>query len=124
MNERERSGRDPRDAAARRPAGLCRGPGHVVIYGNPAFLAAFGPQSVGVPAREGLLGLPSAAFALMDSVLRRGQPLASWIRLGAEDWRMTVAPRLDPGTQEVYGVAFHLRARSDLPIVASPAAAG
>ena len=26
-------------------------------------------------------------------------------------------PQFDPETQEPYGVAFHLRARSDLPVV-------
>ncbi len=37
--------------------------------------------------------------------------------MGGRDWRMTVAPRRDPGTGEVYGVAFHLRQRDDLPLV-------
>jgi len=32
---------------------------------------------------------------------------------------MTVAPRVDPGNGEVYGVAFHLRARSDVPVIAT-----
>jgi hypothetical protein len=31
--------------------------------------------------------------------------------LGGEDWRLTVAPRVDPGTAQVYGVHFHLRRR-------------
>ena len=100
-----------------RPAALCRGPGHLVVYGNPAFVARFGAKSVGPPAREGLVGLPPAAFALLDRVFARGRPLARWIRLGAEEWRLTAAPRRDPETQEVYGVAFHLRSRSDLPVV-------
>jgi hypothetical protein len=92
---------------------MCRGPGHIVVYGNPAFVAAFGSEAVGMPAREGLVDLPSSAFAALDAVLARGRPAARWIRLGAEDWRITVAPRVDPGTGEVYGVAFHLRPRSD-----------
>ena len=103
--------------AATRPAALCTGPGHLVVYGNPAFVATFGPQSVGPPARESLVGLPPAAFGLLDRVFARGRPLARWIRLGTEEWRMTVAPRRDPVTHEVYGVAFHLRARSDLPVL-------
>ena len=98
---------------------MCRGPGHVVIYGNPAFVEAFGAGAVGMPARESLVALPAGAFALLDTVLARGKPLARWIRLAGEDWRMTVAPRVDPGTGEVYGVAFHLRARSDVPAMAA-----
>ena len=103
--------------AITRPAGLCAGPGHVVVYGNPAFVSAFGVQSVGLPAREGMLGLPGAAFALLDAVLHEGRPLARWVIRDGEEWRLTAMPRFDPETQEAYGVAFHLRARSDLPVV-------
>ena len=92
---------------------MCRGPGHIVVYGNPAFVAAFGAGAVGVPARESLLDLPAGAFVLLDAVLTRGKPLARWIRFAGEDWRMTSAPRMDP-TGDVYGVAFHLAARSDV----------
>jgi hypothetical protein len=90
----------------------------MVVYGNAAFLAAFGAQCVGLPAREGLVGLPRIAFALLDLVLARGRARARWIQFRGEEWRMTVVPRHDPETRAVYGVAFHLRARSDLPIVA------
>jgi hypothetical protein len=100
-------------APNRRPAGMCRGPGHVVVYGNPAFVTAFGAESVGVPVREVLVDLPSGAFTLLDAVLARGKPLARWIRFRGEDWRMTVVPRVDFATGEVYGVSFHMRARSD-----------
>ena len=103
--------------AITRPAGLCSGPGHVVVYGNPAFVTAFGAGSVGLPAREGMLGLPAEAFALLDAVLREGRPLARWVARDGEEWRLTAMPRFDPETQEAYGVAFHLRARSDLPVV-------
>ena len=103
--------------ADRRPAGMCRGPGHIVVYGNPAFVAAFGAAAVGMPAREGIVDLPPAAFTLLDAVLSRGKPLARWIKISGEEWRLTVAPRIDP-TGDVYGVSFHLRARSDLPVVA------
>jgi hypothetical protein len=106
-------------APARRPAAVCHGPGHVVKYGNPAFLAAFGAQCVGLPAREGLLDLPPDAFVLLDVVLAKGRPFSRWIRLGKDEWRMTAVPRVDPGTQEAYGVAFHLRARADLPVLAA-----
>ena len=105
------------DGAQTRPAGLCRGAGHIVDYGNPAFLVAFGERAVGLPARESMLGLPLEAFLLLDAVYRRGRPLARWVRLDDDDWRLTALPRFDPDTQEVYGVAFHLRAGSDLPVV-------
>lgn len=88
-------------------------------YGNPAFVAIFGPAAVGMPARESLIELPAGAFALLDAVLAYGKPVARWIRFAGADWRMTVAPRLDPGNGEVYGVAFHLRARSDVPVIAT-----
>jgi hypothetical protein len=110
----------PRSGSTTRPAGMCAGPGHIVVYGNPAFVAAFGAQSVGLPAREGMLGLPAEAFDLLDAVLREGRPLARWIRRAGEDWRLTVTPRIDFETDEPYGVSFHLRARSDLPVLARP----
>jgi hypothetical protein len=45
----------------------------------------------------------------MDAVLSRGRPAARWVKLNGRRWRLTVAPRNDPGTGETYGVAFHLR---------------
>jgi hypothetical protein len=101
-----------------RPAAICFGPGHVVVHGNPAFMSTFGQSAVGLPAREILVDLPRTAFELMDTVLDRGKPLATWLHRPDEDWRLTVAPRIDPETHETYGVSFHLRARSDVPIVA------
>ena len=74
---------------------------------------------MGLPAREGLLDLPADAFVLLDVVLAKGRPFSRWLRLGEVEWRMTAAPRVDPGTNEVYGVAFHLRSRSDLPVLAT-----
>lgn len=110
-------GRDPDlPAFARRPAGFASGPGHVVVYGNPAFRAMFGEGAVGLPARETMLDLPAEAFALLDAVLADGRPLARWVERPDETWRLTAVPRRDPETGDVYGVAFHLRARSDLPI--------
>ena len=106
-------------APERRPAGFCRGAGHLVGYGNPAFVATFGPAAVGMPARESLVELPASAFALLDAVLACGKPLARWIRFVGADWRMTVAPRVDPGNGEVCGVAFHLRVRSDVQVIAT-----
>jgi hypothetical protein len=108
---------DPR-SFARRPAGFATGPGHVVVYGNPAFRSMFGERAVGLPARETMLDLPPEAFALLDAVLRAGRPLARWVERSDGTWRLTAIPREDPETGDVYGVAFHLRARSDLPSVA------
>lgn len=112
---------DERDAAwagpSMRPAGLATGPGHVVVYGNPAFREMFGAIAVGLPARESMLDLPSEAFALLDAVFVGGRPLARWVRRGAEEWRLTAMPRRDAATDEVDGVAFHLRRRADLPIL-------
>ena len=113
------SGRRQPTSPERRPAGLADGPGHVIVYGNPAFRAAFGDGAIGLPARESLVDLPPEAFALLDAVLDRGRPLARWIRRDDADWRLTARPRREVGTGMVYGVAFHLRARDDEPILAS-----
>lgn len=107
------AGRTSAGPEARRPAAMCLGPGHVVVFGNTAFVAAFGDAAIGVPAREGILSLPPAALAVLDAVYRRGRPAARWIRWSGVDWRLTVAPRLDVETGEVYGVSLHLRARHD-----------
>jgi hypothetical protein len=96
-----------------RPAAMCHGPGHLVRYGNPAFVAAFGPACLGLPARECLVALPADAFELLDTVLAQGRPYSRWIRIGGAEWRMTAAPRVDIGTGETYGVAFRLRSRGD-----------
>ena len=103
----------PIDGAATRPAGMCAGAGHVVVYGNEAFREVFGAQCIGLPAREGLVGLPAAGFAVLDAVLERGLPAARWIRMGGREWRLTAAPRRGLDDDVVYGVAFHLRERDD-----------
>ena len=97
------------DGPATNPAAMCHGTGLIVVYGNPAFKRVFGDGSVGLPAREGMLGLSRTGFTLLDAVLRQGRPLARWVRLAGETWRMTAAPRIDPGTGEVYGASFHLK---------------
>jgi hypothetical protein len=101
---------------ATRPAGICAGPGHVLIYGNPAFHAQFGSRCIGMPAREVMVDLPETAFALLDAVLEGGRPLARWIERDGRDWRLTAMPRRDPATDLVDGIAFHLRAREDEPV--------
>lgn len=118
MTEMETSSARHGAGSETRPAGIARGPGHVVVYGNAAFRSAFGDGAVGLPARESMLGLPSSAFAMLDLVFAQGRPLASWIRRDGELWRLTAVPRRDVETGDVYGLAFHLRARNDLPVVA------
>jgi hypothetical protein len=103
-----------------RPAAMAVGPGHVVVYGNPAFRSIFGEGAVGLPARESMLDLPADSFALLDTVLASGRPLARWIRRDDGEWRLTAIPRREPGSDEVFGVAFHLRARDDLPVLKGP----
>ena len=105
------------DGPARRPAGIATGHGHVVVYGNTAFRSMFGAGAIGLPARESLIGLPPTAFGLLDAVLSEGRPLARWIERDDGRWRLTAVPRRDPENGEVYGVAFHLRAGSDLPVI-------
>ncbi len=105
------------DPAGQRPAGMCLGTGHLIVYGNPAFVAIFGRQCIGLPARETMLGLPPEAFDLLDAVLLEGRALARWISVENEDWRMTAIPRLDLETGQAYGVSFHLRRRGDLPVL-------
>lgn len=105
------------DGPDRRPAGIALGHGHVVVYGNPAFRSMFGAGAIGLPARESLIGLPPTAFGLLDAVLSEGRPLARWIERDDGRWRLTAVPRRDPENGEVYGVAFHLRAGCDLPVI-------
>ena len=91
--------------------------GHLVVYANPDFVAAFGGHCVGMPAREVLVSLPGEAFGLLDAVLHEGRPLARWIVIEGAAWRLTAMPRLDPEAGAPYGVSFHLRRRTDLPIL-------
>ena len=95
---------------------MCFGPGHMVVYGNPAFVATFGAGAVGLPAREGLVSLPREVMATLDAVLQGGRPLARWIAWSGGRWRLTVAPRIDIETGEPYGVSLHLRDQGDVPL--------
>jgi hypothetical protein len=79
----------------------------------------FGDGSIGLPARESMVDLPRAAFDLFDAVYRQGRPLARWVQRDGRDWRLTATPRRELGSDEVYGIAFHLRARDDLPVLRS-----
>ncbi len=98
----------PERATNRRPVALLYGPGHVIVHGNPPFLAEFGRESVGLPAVEVLLDLPAAAFNLMDLVYRQGRPLATRLTVRGTPRRLTVVPKADIETGEVYGLAVRL----------------
>jgi hypothetical protein len=91
------------------PAAFHVGAGHMIVHGNRAFIEEFGQGCIGQPAREALLGLPPAAFELMDMVYRGGKPLACRISTSAGERRLVVAARQDPETGETYGVTSHLR---------------
>src|SRR4051794_29113664 len=117
----ERQRRDSDAAGGRmRPAAFCVGSGHLVVHGNDAFLKTFGARSVGMPLREAAVDLPPGAFEVLDAVLAQRRPLARWIEIRGEPWRLTAAPRVAPETAEVYGVRVHLRERSDQPILDEP----
>jgi hypothetical protein len=85
----------------------------MIMHGNPAFIEAFGPQVVGQPAREALVGLPPKAFELMDLVFTTGKPGATRVTTAAGQRRLVVVPRRDPETGETYGVTTHLRPVDD-----------
>jgi hypothetical protein len=108
--------RPRRPSLTQRPAAICAGPGHIVVYANPGFVDSFGPVSVGLPAREGILGLGRDAFDLLDAVYRNARPLGRWVERSGVEWRMTATPRRDPDTDQISGVAFNLRERTDLPL--------
>jgi hypothetical protein len=110
-----RAPRRRRISLAPRPAAICSGRVHIVIYANPAFIEAFGAPAIGLPAREGILGLDGPAFDLLDAVYRSGRPLGRWIERDGTTWRMTGIPRRDAATSEIEGVAFNLRERDDAP---------
>jgi hypothetical protein len=95
-------------APEQQPVALLYGPGQRIVHGNPAFVAEFGKGTVGLPAREALLDLPALVFEVVDRVLATGRPLACSLDVAGERRRLTVAPRLDPETGEIYGVAIRL----------------
>jgi hypothetical protein len=68
--------------------------------------------------------LPHEAFELLDAVFVRAKPLARWIRLDGERWRMTAVPRIDAVDGAVYGVSFHLQTAADAANAAKAAEAG
>lgn len=98
-----------RTAPTGHPAAFHDGAAHIIRWANPPFADMFGPECLGLPAREAMTGLGRAGFQLMDRVLREGRPLARRVATPAGERRLVVVPRRDIETGEVYGVTTHLR---------------
>jgi len=90
------------------PAALLYGPGHRIVHANAAFTSEFGIVPIGVPASEALVDLPPIVFEIVGRVIASGRPLAAWVEIWGARRRLTVAPRTDVETGEVYGVALGL----------------
>jgi hypothetical protein len=95
-------------ASAQQPVALLYGPGHRIVHTNPAFVAEFGVIPIGVPASEALVEWPPVVLEVVDRVLTGRRPLAAWVTVQGSRRRLTVAPRADPETHEIYGVALRL----------------
>ena len=90
------------------PTALLYGPGQMIVHGNPAFVAEFGPEAIGMPARETLVEMPPRFFEVVDRVLGEARPLACWLEVGGVRRRLTAAPRRDVETGEIYGAAIRI----------------
>jgi hypothetical protein len=55
-----------------------------------------------------MVDVPPRLFEVVDKVYQDGKPLACWLDVGGERRRLTVTPRRDPETTEIYGVAIRL----------------
>lgn len=97
-----------RPGRAVQPAALLYGPGHRIVHANAAFTSEFGIVPIGVPASEALIDLPPIVFEIVGRVIASGRPLAAWVDIRGAQRRLTVAPRTDVETGEVYGVALGL----------------
>jgi hypothetical protein len=97
------------------PVALLYGRGRLIVHANPAFLAEFGAACVGVPASETLTDWPRRAFDVIDRAIETGRPVATWVTVASSRRRLTVAPRADIETGEIYGVALRLAAEGTVP---------
>jgi hypothetical protein len=98
------------------PVALLYGRGRLIVHANPAFVVEFGAACLGLPASEALPDWPRRAFDVIDRAFDTSRPLAAWISVAGARRRLTVAPRLDVETGEVYGVAIRLAADEATPI--------
>ncbi len=95
-------------AQAAQPAALLYGPAHKIVHANAAFVVEFGSVPIGVPAVEALLDLPPLVLEVVERAIAERRALACWVDVRGTRRRLTVAPRSDPETGEVYGVALRL----------------
>jgi hypothetical protein len=70
----------------------------------------FGAICLGLPAAEALPDWPRRAFVVIDRAFESARPVAAWVSVGGARRRLTVAPRTDVETGEVYGVGIRLAA--------------
>ncbi len=66
-----------------------------------------------MPAAEALVGLPGPAFDVMAMAYREGRALAYGLTVRGDRLRLTVVPRRDIETGEVYGIAIRLAPEVD-----------
>jgi hypothetical protein len=93
---------------AQQPVALLYGPGLRIVHVNAAFVAEFGAVPIGVPASEALVDFPTRVLEVVERSMSSGRPLATRVTIGGRPRRLTVAPRRDPETGEIYGVAIRL----------------
>ena len=107
-----RAAQEPVPAAARlrtaQPAALMYGRGRLIVHANPAFMLEFGETCLGLPAAEALTSWPRRAFEVIDRAWEAQRPLATWVSVAGTRRRLTIAPRADVESGEVYGVAIRL----------------
>ena len=93
--------------APQQPVALLYGRGRQIVHANPAFVAEFG-ACTGMPAEEALVGMPRRVFDVVDRAFETARPVATWVTIAGTRRRLTVAPRTDLETGEIYGVAIRL----------------
>jgi hypothetical protein len=80
----------------------------LIVHANPAFVVEFGATSLGLPATEALPDWPRRVFDVIDRAFDTARPVAAWVTIAGTRRRLTVAPRTDVETGEIYGVAIRL----------------
>ncbi|MEA2674141.1 MAG: hypothetical protein QOI92_1333 [Chloroflexota bacterium] len=80
----------------------------MIVHANPAFVVEFGATSLGLPATEALPDWPRRVFDVIDRAVDTARPVAAWVTIAGTRRRLTVAPRTDVETGEIYGVAIRL----------------
>jgi hypothetical protein len=102
-------------ATRQQPVALLYGRGRLIVHANPAFVVEFGATCLGLPAAEALPTWPRRAFEVVDRAWDERRPLATWVAVAGRRRRLTVAPRTDVESGEVYGVAIRLATEAAPP---------